>query len=388
MMRRNNMRKQSSLHSIRFFQSVMLVLFFSSYLCAEVTKEVSFDISNITFDENTVPVVILGGGIAGLMAAVYFSQADIPCIIIEGPTPGGALSLSQSVRNWPGIIEAPGQKIVEDLQKQVASGNVPTLKKQVVSVDLKQWPRVIEVQDLQDLSQKTTIRALAVIIAMGKEPTVLGVPGERGPDGYWGKGVGNCSVCEGSLYKNKTVAVVGGSDDAITNVRYLTDIVQKVYLLVHKDEFQTKNTEARDALLAHPRVEVLFNTDVKRINGDTTHVTNLDIYNNKTGEQRLLPIDGLLLSIGSNPNTTLLKQLVLDEKGFILLTDGQETTIQGVYAAGVIVASEHKGGQAISAASDGSKAALQAINFLKKIGFHTRKHSSKVLQSFIENYAW
>ncbi len=374
--------------SSHFFSSILFAVFFSYCFCSEAKKDITLDISNITFDENTIPVVILGGGIAGLMSAVYFSQADIPCMIIEGPTPGGALSLSQSVRNWPGIIEAPGKEIVGKLQKQVEAAGVPIMKQQVVSVDFKQWPRMIEVQDLRDMTVKKTIRALSVIIAMGKEPTVLGVPGERGPDGYWGKGVGNCSVCEGSLYKDKTVAVVGGSDDAINNVKYLTDIVKKVYLLVHKDEFQTQNIEARDALLANPRVEVLFNTDVKRINGDTTHVTHLDIYNNKTGDQKELPIDGLLLSIGSNPNTTLFKQLALDEKGFILLTDGQQTTIDGVYAAGVIVASEHKGGQAISAASDGSRAALQSINFLKDLGFHTREQSEIVIPSFINEIEW
>lgn len=355
--------------SLLFFSGIILVLFFSGCFDFGAKRERQLDISNIKFDEQTVPVVILGGGIAGLTAAVYFSQAGIPCVVIEGPTPGGALSLANSVRNWPGIIEAPGKKISDDLQKQVEAGGVPIIKQQAVNVDLEQWPRLIEVQDLQDLSVKKTIRALAVIVAMGKEPKILGVPGEKGLGGYWGKGVGNCGVCEGSLYKNKTIGVVGGGDVAIAEATYLVDIATKVYLFVRKSEFRTKNVTARDALLANPRVEVLFNTDVKRIDGDGTQVTHLVIYNNKTGEQKKINVDGLLLGIGSNPNSTTLKQLNLDDKGFVILSKGQETSIKGVFAAGVIVASDLPGGQAIGAAGDGCRAALQAIKFLKKLGF-------------------
>ena len=353
---------------MNFFPSIILILLFSGCFDSGLKKEVLPDVSNIEFNEHTVPVVILGGGIAGMTAAVYLSQANIQCTIIEGPTPGGALSLAHSVRNWPGVIDAPGKKISNDLQKQVGACGVPVMKAQAISVDLKQWPRVIEIQDLQDLSLKKKIQALSVVLAMGKEPRVLGVPGERGPDGYWGKGVSNCAVCEGSLYKNKTVAIVGGGDEAIDETKYLADIAEKVYLLVHKDAFRTKNVTTRDALLKHSHIEVLFNTDVKRIDGDKNRVTSISIYNNKTGEKKEISVDGLLLGIGSNPNTTILKQLALDDKGFVLLKNGQETSIQGIFAAGVIVASDQDCGQAISAASDGSKAALQVINFLKKLG--------------------
>lgn len=353
---------------INFFSCIILILLFSGCVDPGFKKEVLPDRSNIKFDEPSVPVVILGGGIAGMTAAVYFSQAGIQCMIIEGPTPGGALSLAHSVRNWPGVIEAPGKRISSNLQKQVEASGVQVMKAQAISVDLKQWPRVIEVQDLQDLSLKKTVRALSVVIAMGKEPRVLGVPGEMGPDGYWGKGVSNCAVCEGSLYKNKTVAIVGGGDVAIAEVKYLADIAKKIYLLVRKDELRTKNVATQNAILANSRVEVLFNTEVTHINGDKNCVTSISIYNNKTGARRDISIDGLLLGIGSNPNTTILKQLALDDKGFVLLKNGQETSIQGIFAAGVIVASNQDGGQAISAASDGSKAALQTINFLKNLG--------------------
>ncbi|MFH1254219.1 MAG: FAD-dependent oxidoreductase [bacterium] len=369
--RRQHLFSSICKHHKSFFSGIIGILFFSGCFNLGLKQEESLDISNIKFDEYTVPVVILGGGIAGLTAAVYFSQAGIPCMVIEGPTPGGALSLANSVRNWPGVIDAPGKKISEDLQKQVMAGGggVSIMKEQVIAVDLEQWPRLIEVQNLQDLSLKKSIRALSVIVAMGKEPKILGVPGEKGPDGYWGKGVGNCGVCEGSLYKNKTVAVVGGGDAAIIEAKYLIDIAKKVYLLVRKDEFRTKKVLELNALLANPKIEALFNTDVKSIWGDKTYVTHIVISNNKTGESREIPIDGLLLGIGSNPNSTMLKQLALDDMGFVLLKKGQETLMKGVYAAGVIVASDQEGGQAINAASDGCKAALQAIKFLKELGF-------------------
>jgi thioredoxin reductase (NADPH) len=357
----------------------VLTLFFVVLVSAcwrtNSTGDDSLRLSAVTFDEHTVPVVVLGGGIAGLTSAVYLSQAGITCVVIEGPKPGGSLSQSHSVRNWPGVINAPGKEIVDDLRKQVTTASVAVTQEQVVSVDFKQWPRVIEVQDLQDPSVKKTIRALSVIIAMGTEPNMLGIPGESGPEGYWGKGVGNCAVCEGSLYKDKIVAIIGGGDAAVIEAEYLADIAKKVYVLIRKDVFKAKDTVAKDALVARSNVEVLYNTEIGSIGGDKEHITHVVIHNNKTNEQKELPLDGLFLAIGSHPNTAVLKQVELDKSGFVVLKNGQETSAKGIYAAGDIAVSQQEIGQAVIASSDGCKAALQAIKFLKEIGFSKSKYA-------------
>ena len=328
-----------------------------------------YSLAGITFNDDTVPVVIIGGGIAGLTAAYYCAQARIPCLVLEGSKPGGALTQSHSVRNWPGVLSAPGAEIADSIRKQALSWGVKIVQERVTSIDCKQWPRVIETHDVLDKTKMRTIRALAVIIAMGTEPNFLGVPGEWGADGYWGRGVTNCAVCEGSLCKGKEVVVVGGGDAAITEADYLSGIANKVTILVRKDSFnKAKDTSARDTVLARSNVAVMYNTEVKRMHGDGTKLTHLTLLNNKTGQESTFNTEALFLAIGSKPNTAIFKgQLALDEHGAIVCKQCQETSIKGIYAAGDIADGEFM--QAITAAGDAAKAALQAIRFLKKIGY-------------------
>jgi thioredoxin reductase (NADPH) len=329
-----------------------------------------YSLAGIEFNDDTVPVVILGGGIAGLTAAYYCAQARIPCLVVEGSKPGGALSQSHAVRNWPGVLSAPGADIAGSIRQQALHWGVRIVQERVTSIDCKQWPRVIETQDVVDATKKRTIHALAIIVAMGTEPNFLGVPGEWGADGYWGRGVTNCAVCEGSLCKGKEVVVVGGGDAAITEADYLSGIATKVTILVRKDSFnKAKDTAGRDAVLARPNVTVLFNTEVKRMHGDGKKLTHLTLLNNKTGQESTFNTEALFLAIGSKPNTAMFKgQLELDEHGFIVCKQCQETSVKGVYAAGDI-ADRDGFMQAITAAGDAAKSALQAIRFLKKIGY-------------------
>jgi len=324
-------------------------------------------IKNISFEVEPVPVIVLGGGIAGLTAALYIAQANIPCMVVEGSKPGGALAQSHSVRNWPGKIDVPGAQIVSEIKDQVLANNVSLLTEEVISVDFSSWPYSIKTKQLTD-GQVIERKALSCIIAMGAEPNYLGIPGETGDGGYWGRGVSNCAVCEGSLYKDKTVVVVGGGDAAIVEAGYLANIAKEVHLLIRKDLFRTKDIKARDRALHKENVKVLFNTQAKEILGDGDKVTQVVIENNKTNERKVLDVDGFFLAIGSQPKTSVFAhQLELDQRGFIALKEHQATSKPGVFAAGDV--SDPLFVQAITSAGQGCMAALQAKKFLEEVGF-------------------
>lgn len=322
----------------------------------------------ITWDKETLPVVIVGGGVAGLMAAVYLTQAAIPTVVLEGQKPGGALAQSHSVRNWPGICDAPGAQLVESLKEQAIKGGAQVLAAMATAFNFDQVPFTIEVESLVNGSHHQTLKTLSCIIAMGREPNYLGVLGERGDHGYWGRGVSDCAVCDGRLYKNLDVVVIGGGDAAVQETEYLAGIAKKVTLLVRKDAFRAKDIKARDAVLAKPNVKVLFNVDVKEIQGDGVQVTDVVIHNNKTKINSVLPTAGVFLAIGARPNTALLKgKIELDEHGYVVLKEGRETSVPGVYAAGDIAESGFA--QAVSAFDAGARAANQVKKRLDALGY-------------------
>ena len=333
-------------------------------------SEKTLDASKISFDEQTYPIVILGGGMAGLTAAEYCLQANIPCLVVEGPMPGGALSQAHSIRNWPGVIDAPGANIVGDLRKHAQVNGLKMAQEQAVSVDFTKWPRLIEVQGVGDLSNRRTIKALAVIIAMGTDQKFLNIPGESGSNGYWGKGVGKCCVCEAPFCKGKHVGIVGGGNGAIREADYLAGIARKVTMFVRANALDDdiRDIRAKERVLNHPNVEIMYNAEVKKMLGDGSNLTGVMLINNKTNQQSEFPVDRLFLAIGSRPNTGIFKgQLALSAKDFIVLKDRKESSVPGIYAAGDV--SDPEFVQAVTASSDGCKCALQSIMFLKNVGF-------------------
>ncbi len=327
-----------------------------------------YDASALTADESIVPIVIIGGGVGGLTAAVYAAQSSIPCLVIEGPKPGGALSQSHSVRNWPGTFDAPGKDIVDSIRDQAIKRGVSIIQESVTRIDVNKWPRIIEVEDLKNPAVKRTIRALAVIIATGSEPNMLPISRE-----YWGKGVSNCAVCDGGLYKNKNVIVVGGGDAAVLEANYLAEIADKVIVVVRRDVFRCNDKQALASMLGRNNVAVLFNTEVHAIEGDGSKITHVSLRNNKTGQEQKQSADGVFLAIGSHPNSDLFKeQLACDDHGYIMLKKYQETSVDGVFAAGNVCNPDYA--QAVIAAGDGCKAALQALKFLRDAKFvHTKQ---------------
>jgi len=318
-------------------------------------------------DSTIKPAVVVGGGVAGLTAANYFLQANIPCIVLEGPKPGGALAQSDSVRNWPGVLDAPGADIMRALKEQVVKNGGVVIDATLTSIDTKQWPFILTVRNNLD-GRVQTIKTLTSVIAMGTEPNYLGVPGETGKDGYWGRGVTNCAICDGALFKDKIVAVVGGGDSAIVEAMYLAGIAKKVYVLVRRDVLRANDTRKVNTLKEMRNVSFMYDTAVTAVQGNGKTVTHLEILNNKTKATEKLVVDGMFLAIGSTSNTKILQnECELDVAGYIRLTNGQETTIHGLFAAGDVCDPHLK--QAVTASAAGCAAALQAKAFLEERGY-------------------
>ena len=311
--------------------------------------------------ESREDVVILGSGVGALTSAIYLQRAGINTLIIEGQTPGGAIAQSPTVHNWPGELEIDGLSLVNKIRRQAVANGARIVSQEVTAVEFSNLYFTITSQEVSDPSKTHTIQARACIIAMGSMPKLLGIPGESGEKGYWTKGVYSCAVCDGALYRNKTVAVIGGGDAAITEANYLSNIAKKVYIVLRSGEFRTVEILRMNELIKKSNVEVLYNTKIDEIKGDGQRVTHLNLSTSKQ-----LPVDAVFVAIGANPNTAIFKnQLALDDAGYIKLMKGQETSIPGVFAIGDVVDPYYK--QAISAAGDGAKAALELEPYLSAL---------------------
>jgi thioredoxin reductase (NADPH) len=304
------------------------------------------------------PVVLLGGGVGSLTSALYLGRAGLSPLVIEGPNPGGLLVQSHSVQNWPGEMEIEGVKLTERMREQAAASGARFLSEEVIAVDFSKRPLIITTKALDGSNKTRQIQTESCIIAIGTTPNFLGIAGEQK---YWGKGVTNCAVCDGSLYKDKVVGVVGGGDAAVLEALYLSNIAKEVHVFVRKDSLRAIEERRVEALRQKENVKFVFETTVEEVRGDEHKVTGVVLKNGS--KKRPFALDGLFLAIGSTPNTKLFKNVLkLDEKGYIRLEKDQQTSIAGVYAIGDIVDPVYK--QAISAAGDGAKAALQVQQFV------------------------
>jgi len=327
----------------------------------------SHDITSIQIDEDTYPAVVLGGGVGGLTAGVYLTMANIKTLLAQGSMPGGLLTQSLSVRNWPGEFDAPGNAITDKIKAQAVKRGVIIEKEKAVAVSVNSWPFTVTLENVTDPSKKRTIKALSLIVAMGATSNYLSIPGEQE---YWSKGVTNCAVCEGSLYRNKNVCVVGGGDSAIEEASYLSSIAKHVTIFVRRDVLRAVDNR-KDEVLALKNVSVVYNTSLTAIKGDGKKVSSVMTINNKTKEEKEVAMDGVFLAIGFTPNTKLFDGgLALTKGGYIKLENDQETSVPGVYAVGDIVDPLYK--QAVTAAGDGCRAALQAQRFLADLGYHAK----------------
>ncbi len=307
------------------------------------------------------PVIVVGGGVGGLTAALYLARAGYAPLVLEGPQAGGLITQSHSVQNWPGEQEISGPALAERLRLQAEQNGARLIPDELLSVDLSKRPFTLTTRGSSG-SSSIIRQAHSLILAMGTKPNYLGIPGESD---FWGRGVSNCAVCDGSLYRDKVVGVVGGGDAAVLEALYLASLAREVRVFVRKDAFRVVEKERLDVLRKTSNIKIFFTTTVREIQGNEEGLTQVIV--DRAGKSEAMPIDGLFLAIGSTPNTQVLGANVeLDSHGYVRLKQSQETSVPGVYAIGDIADPVYK--QAVSAAGDGAKAALQADRYLSDHG--------------------
>ncbi len=322
--------------------------------------------------EYKTDVVVLGGGIGGLTAAIYLARGGIPPLVIEGKVPGGAIIQSKKVQNWPGDIEISGFDLIEKIRMQAEKNGAILSHEEMVSIDLSSRPFSIIVQDVYDSTKQRKIIADACIIAMGTKTQLLGAIGEKK---YESQGVYTCAVCDGPLYRDKIVSVVGGGDASVLEADYLSGIAKKVYVLVRGSQLKGIEATRKENLFKKENVEILYNTEIVEIKGSDSAVEKI-VIQNKAMDQRELDVDAVFLAIGAIPNTQLLEgQIELDDKGYIIHKNNLETSVSGVFAVGDVTDPVFK--QAISAGGEGAKAAIQAQSYLSS-------HKKRPTPKFVE----
>lgn len=307
----------------------------------------------------TIQCLILGSGPAGYTAAIYAGRAGLSPVIYEGLQPGGQLTTTTEIENFPGYPEGvDANEMMDDLRKQAERFGAEIRSAIAVKVELGSLPHTVTFDD------GTTVCCEALIIATGASAKYLGLADE---EKYRGTGVSACATCDGFFYRKKTVAVVGGGDTACEEATYLAGLASKVYLIVRKP-FLRASKAMQERVAANPKIEILFETNTLGLFG-TDGVEGAHLVRKKgTPEESLfdITIDGFFLAIGHKPNSDLFKPWVeTDETGYIL-TEGHtsKTNVEGVFAAGDVADPHYR--QAITAAASGCKAALDAERFLSE----------------------
>lgn len=301
----------------------------------------------------TEKVLIIGSGPAGLTAAIYAARADLSPLMIEGMERGGQLMITTDVENYPGFPDGVmGPDLMEQMRKQAERFGTRIISSDVTSVDFSQRPFTVSVG--QD-----TYSAESVVISTGASARWLGVEGEERLRGF---GVSACATCDGFFFKEKELLVIGGGDTALEEALFLTKFASKVTVVHRRDEFRASPIMA-DRVLDHPKIDVLWNSVVDEIVGDTL-VSGAKIRNVETDEVTDFTADGVFVAIGHTPNTKIFAdQLDLDEAGYLLTEPGTTfTSVEGVFAAGDVTDKIYR--QAVTAAGMGCQAALDSQRWL------------------------
>ncbi len=309
--------------------------------------------------EENVKCLIIGSGPAGYTAGIYASRADLHPVLIEGMTPGGQLTITTEVENFPGYPNGKsGPEIMMDIREQAVRLGTDIRTGMVTEVDFSQRPFRCVVEGEQ------VILADSVIIATGATARWLGLESEKT---YRGFGVSACATCDGNFFRGRDVAVVGGGDTALEEATYLAKLCNKVYLVHRRDEFRASKA-MQQRVFNTPNIEVVWNSIPTEIVGEKKGfmkaVTGLKVNNKMTGNETVIPVDGVFVAIGHMPVTDIFKgQIDLDEHGYIVTKpDSTDTNVDGVFAAGDVQDPHFR--QAITAAASGCKAAIEAERFL------------------------
>jgi len=314
--------------------------------------------------DNLHKVIIIGSGPAGLTAAVYAGRANLRPLVFEGFQPGGQLTITTEVENYPGFPKGiMGPEMMELFREQAQRFGADTQFKEVTGVDFTKRPFKVVVDDKECFGE-------TVIVATGASAKLLNIPSEAA---YMGYGVSACATCDGFFFKNQEVFVVGGGDTAMEEASFLTKFASKVTIVHRRDQFRASKI-MQDRVLKNPKVSVVWNSIVdevvgEQLNGKKT-VTGLKLKNVMTAAVTPVKADGLFMAIGHQPNTGIFKGILdMDQKEYLKVQPGStKTNIPGVFAAGDVADSYYR--QAITAAGSGCMAALDAERFLDSEGIH------------------
>jgi thioredoxin reductase (NADPH) len=299
-------------------------------------------------------VVIIGSGCAGLTAAIYAARANLKLMVIDGQEPGGQLSLTTMVENFPGFPEGIlGPELIENMRKQAKKFGTEFKAGVVNEVDLTQRPFKV-------IAGKDTYEAKTIIVASGASARTLGLESERKLLGY---GVSTCATCDGFFFRNKPIAVVGGGDSAMEEANFLTRYASKVYLIHRRSDFRASKIMI-DRARANEKIEFVTPAIVEEILGHGNGaVDGVRLRHPDSNEIREIKLDGVFVAIGHTPNSTVFKgKIEMDANGYLLASSGSKTSVPGVFIAGDV--QDHRYRQAITAAGSGCMAALDAEKFL------------------------
>jgi len=300
-------------------------------------------------------VVIIGSGCAGLTAAIYAARANLKPLVLEGHEPGGQLSLTTHVENFPGFPEGIlGPELIENMKKQAARFGAEFQSGAVAEVDLSERPFKVTVNG-------DTHHSKTLIVAAGASARLLGLPGERE---LIGRGVSTCATCDGYFFRGKPIAVVGGGDSAMEEANFLSRYASKVHLVHRRSEFRATKIMI-DRTKANPKVEFVTPYVVEEILAPQGLVSGVKLRNMQTKELKSVELEGVFVAIGHDPNSTIFKgKLDMDESGYLTAKHGGISNVPGVFIAGDV--QDHRYRQAVTAAGSGCMAAIDAEKFLEE----------------------
>jgi len=305
--------------------------------------------------DRTTDLVISGAGPAGLTAALYAARAGLSTVVLAGPSPGGQLSTTNHIENFPGFPQGiAGAELAQHFRRQAERFGAEIVQDSVTGSDFSN-------EHLTLRTGRRTFESRAVIIATGAAPRRLGVPGE---DTFFGRGVSTCATCDGFFYRDKRVIVVGGGDSAIDEGLFLTKFARQIVVVHRRDELRAASIYQERAF-ANPKMTFVWDSMVEAIEGDET-VDGVRVRNVKTGETSLIEADGVFIYVGTVPQTEpFVGQVELDERGYVVTDPRQRTDVPGVFAAGDVRNPRFR--QVVVAAGEGAKAAMEADRFLQNL---------------------
>jgi len=310
--------------------------------------------------EKVREVVIIGGGPAGLTAGLYLGRADVDTVLLDRELTGGQVITAPLIENYPGFPDGvEGTEIVGRMKKQAEKFGLEVKTfTQATGVTINDGVMTLHLESGE-------LNARALIVATGRNPHKMGIPGE---EEFNGRGISYCATCDGPLFRDRVVMVIGGGDAAVGEALHLAKFAGKV-ILVHRRGELRASSYLRERAAAEPKLEFMWNSEIKSVNGGET-VDSATIANNSTGESTDVPVSGIFFYVGNTPNTTFLSGLLdLDDAGYIITDEHLESTVPGIFAAGDVRANQFK--QIVVAAGEGALAASSAQGFLEKVG--TRK---------------